>query len=44
MSYFELSDAELATLGISPALVRLAVGVEETTALVSDLLQALDKR
>jgi cystathionine gamma-synthase len=44
MSYFELSEEELATLGISPALVRLAVGVEETPALVADLLRALDER
>jgi cystathionine gamma-synthase len=44
MSYFELSETELAALGISPALVRLAVGVEETPDLVADLLAALDKR
>jgi len=44
MSYFELSEAELAVLGISPALVRLAVGVEETPALVADLLRALEER
>jgi cystathionine gamma-synthase len=44
MSYFELSEEELAALGISPALVRLAVGVEETPALVADLLRALDER
>jgi cystathionine gamma-synthase len=43
MSYFELAPEELARLGISPALVRLAVGVEETADLVSDLLQALGK-
>jgi len=44
MSYFELGESELAALGISPALVRLAIGVEETDALVADLLQALEKR
>ncbi len=44
MSYFELSEAELLGLGISPALVRLAVGVEETADLVADLLGALEKR
>ena len=44
MSYFELSEEELAALGISSALVRLAVGVEETPDLVADLLAALDKR
>jgi cystathionine gamma-synthase len=43
MSYFEASESELAALGISPALVRLAVGVEETPALVADLLKALDE-
>jgi cystathionine gamma-synthase len=43
MSYFELSEAELAALGISSGLVRLAVGVEETPDLVADLLAALDK-
>jgi len=44
MSYFELSEEELSALGISSALVRLAVGVEETPDLVADLLAALDKR
>jgi cystathionine gamma-synthase len=42
MSYFELSDAELAKIGIDPALVRLSVGIEETEDIVADLLQALD--
>jgi cystathionine gamma-synthase len=41
MSYSELSEEELERLGISPALVRLALGVEETADLVDDLLQAL---
>jgi cystathionine gamma-synthase len=41
MSYFEASPEELERLGISPALVRLAVGVEETGDLVRDLLDAL---
>jgi cystathionine gamma-synthase len=44
MSYFELSEEELLRLGIDPALVRLAVGVEETRDLVADLLNALDSR
>lgn len=44
MSYFELSEEELAAVGISPALVRLAVGVEETPDLAADLLRALDER
>ncbi len=41
MSYFEASPEELARLGISAALVRLAVGVEETRDLLADLLEAL---
>jgi cystathionine gamma-synthase len=41
MSYFEASPEELDRLGISPALVRLAVGVEETSDLLRDLLDAL---
>lgn len=41
MSYFELGDAELANIGIDPALVRLAVGIEETADIVADLTQAL---
>jgi cystathionine gamma-synthase len=41
MSYFEASPEELERIGISPALVRLAVGVEETTDLLRDLLEAL---
>jgi cystathionine gamma-synthase len=42
MSYFELSDAELSELEIDPALVRLAVGIEETDAIVDDVLAALE--
>lgn len=41
MSYFELSDEELARLEIDPALVRLSVGIEDTADLVADLLAAL---
>jgi cystathionine gamma-synthase len=41
MSYAELSDADLAAVGIDPALVRLSVGVEETEDVVADLEQAL---
>ena len=41
MSYFELSDAELAKLGLSPGLIRLAVGIEDTDDLLADLQQAL---
>jgi cystathionine gamma-synthase len=42
MSFFELSDGELERIGIHPALVRLAVGIEDTEDLVCDLLGALD--
>jgi cystathionine gamma-synthase len=41
MSYFELSDEGLAEIGIDPALVRLSVGIEETTDVVQDILGAL---
>jgi len=43
MSFFELSDEELAKIGINPALIRLSVGIEETDDLVADLLGALDR-
>ena len=43
MSFFELSDDELAKIGIHPALIRLSVGIEETADLVDDLLRALDR-
>ncbi|HEV8245526.1 MAG TPA: PLP-dependent transferase, partial [Polyangiaceae bacterium] len=42
MSYFELSDEELAKIEISPALVRLSVGIEETVDVLDDVLRALD--
>jgi cystathionine gamma-synthase len=41
MSFFELSDEELAKIGINPALIRLSVGIEDTDDLVADLLNAL---
>lgn len=41
MSYHELGDEELLAVGIAPGLVRLAVGVEETEAVVTDVLEAL---
>jgi cystathionine gamma-synthase len=44
MSYFELDAAGLARIGIDPGLIRLAVGVEETADVVSDVLGALDAR
>lgn len=42
MSYFELGEEELRAIGIDPALVRLAVGVEETPAVIEDLWRALE--
>lgn len=42
MSYFELSETELAKIGISGALVRYSVGIENTEDLVRDLVQALE--
>lgn len=42
MSHAELSDAELATAGISKQLIRLAVGIEDVQDLIADLTQALD--
>jgi cystathionine gamma-synthase len=41
MSYFELSEEGLAEIGIDPALVRLSVGIEETSDVVGDILGAL---
>jgi len=43
MSFFELTDEELEKIGINPALIRLSVGIEETSDLVADLLRALDR-
>ncbi|HVU05127.1 MAG TPA: aminotransferase class I/II-fold pyridoxal phosphate-dependent enzyme [Polyangiaceae bacterium] len=42
MSYSELSSEELAKVGIDEALIRLAVGVEETEDVVRDVMTALD--
>ena len=42
MSYHELTDEELAAVGIEPGLIRLAVGVEETDDVVADVVQALE--
>ena len=41
MSYSELSEEQLAAIGIHPALIRLAVGIEETADLLRDFEQAL---
>jgi cystathionine gamma-synthase len=43
MSFFELSEEELEKVGISPALVRLSVGIEETSDILADVLGALDR-
>jgi cystathionine gamma-synthase len=42
-SYYELSGEERAEIGISDALVRLAVGLEDTPDILADLKQALDQ-
>jgi cystathionine gamma-synthase len=44
MSYSELSPEQLAVIGIDPALIRLAVGIEETTDLVNDIVSALEQK
>jgi cystathionine gamma-synthase len=41
MSYFELSEEELGKIDMSPSLIRLAVGIEDTADLLADLEQAL---
>jgi cystathionine gamma-synthase len=43
MSYFELGDAELAEVGISPGLVRLSLGIEDSADVLDDLENALKK-
>jgi cystathionine gamma-synthase len=42
MSFFELNDEELAKIEISPALIRLSIGIEETSDVLADVLGALD--
>jgi cystathionine gamma-synthase len=42
MSFHELCDEDLAAIGIAPGLIRLSVGIEETAAVVADVLRALD--
>jgi cystathionine gamma-synthase/methionine-gamma-lyase len=41
-SHRSLSEAERLTLGVTPSLVRLSVGIEETADIIGDLAQALD--
>jgi cystathionine gamma-synthase len=42
MSFSELSDEELAQVGIDPALIRLSVGVEDPADILADLARALE--
>jgi len=42
MSYYELSSAERAALGIKDNLVRLSIGIEDAEDLLADLSQALE--
>ncbi|MGB5547713.1 MAG: PLP-dependent transferase, partial [Polyangiales bacterium] len=43
MSYFELSTEEREAIGIRNNLVRYAVGIEDTSELIADLVAALDR-
>ncbi len=42
MSYFEMSEEQLKEIDISPSLIRLSLGVEDTTDILADLRQALE--
>ncbi len=42
MSFYELSEAQRAAVGISGSLVRYAAGIEDTDDLVADVLRALE--
>lgn len=41
LSYADLDDAALAEAGIAPGLIRLSVGIEDTSDVVADVLRAL---
>jgi cystathionine gamma-synthase len=43
MSFSELSDEELARVGIDPALIRLSVGVEDPNDIIDDVMGSLAK-
>lgn len=43
MSHRGLTDGEKQKAGISPGLLRLSVGIEDTTEIIADLLNALDQ-
>ena len=42
-THSQLSEEELAKAGVNPVTVRLSIGLENTTDLIDDLTQALDK-
>lgn len=42
MSYYEMSTEERAAIGISDALIRYAVGLEDPDELIADVLRSLD--
>lgn len=43
MSYFELNEEQLKAIDISPALIRLSLGIEDTDDVLRDLEQALEQ-
>jgi cystathionine gamma-synthase len=43
MSYYHLTPQERAAVGIEDAMVRVAVGIEDTEDILADFKQALDK-
>ena len=43
VSYFDADPEKLDSLGISPSLVRLSCGIEDTADLIADLRQALER-
>ena len=43
MSFSELSDEQLADVGIDPALIRLSVGVEDAVDVIADVKTALEQ-
>ena len=43
MSYFELDDESLQSIDMSSSLIRLAVGIEETEDVISDVTRALEQ-
>ncbi len=43
MSFSELSDEELERVGIDPALIRLSVGVEDSSDVIDDVIGSLNK-